>query len=166
VTGERLFTGESQSRVEAAIFSLLPLAAGGMKHLPHGFANADEFQKFGACLYDGLKRAGFEDVNAIFQGSAVTGVKHKTGEPFDVGRHSDFDIALAGGRLFERARELGIGLRSKGTRTGPLRGRELEKLGIIELRTLLSQMAGRRVNFMIYENTSDALERGPSIVVP
>lgn len=39
--------------------------------------------------------AGYPDVEPILQGSAVTGKNFGTGAPFDVGRVSDFDVALA-----------------------------------------------------------------------
>jgi hypothetical protein len=41
-----------------------------------------------------LARAGYGNVEPILQGSAVTGKSFKTGKEFDVGRVSDFDIAL------------------------------------------------------------------------
>ena len=133
---------------------------------PRGFETPLEFEQFGDELYEGLDDAGFDDATAIFQGSSVTGESFRTGEAFDVGRTSDFDVALSGSDLLERAEELGIGLRSGGTRTGPLEYEELAELGLDELADSLSEQAGREVNFMIFENATDAINRSPSIVVP
>lgn len=160
-----------------------PLASGGLGKLddladglkpagqaprlmPLGFKSMDEFHRFGQTLRGGLGEAGFEDVVPIFQGSSVTGFKFTTGAPFDEGRVSDFDIALAGPSLLARAKELGIALRSGGARTEPLKLEHLEALGLLDLREQLSRWAGREVNFMIFGTVEDALNRGPSIVVP
>ena len=43
---------------------------------------------------------------------------------------------------------------------------ELAELGLDELADSLSEQAGREVNFMIFENATDAINRSPSIVVP
>ncbi len=88
--------------------------------LPRGFDNAADFEAFGDDLYGGLRGASYDDVTAIFQGSSVTGQSFRTGAGFDVGRVSDFDIALSSPQLLSQADALGIGLRSGGTRTGPL----------------------------------------------
>jgi hypothetical protein len=113
-----------------------------------------------------LRAAGFADAEAILQGSAVTGKSYKTGAAFDVGRISDFDIALSGKSIFQAAKDAGIGLRSGGTRTGPLTARDLKILGLRDLSTQLSGQAGRPVNFMIYNSTEAAVQRAPSIVFP
>jgi hypothetical protein len=93
-------------------------------------------------------------------------VKYTTGAPFDVGRVSDYDIALAGRDIFSAAEDAGIGLRGGGIRTGPLNPSDLEQLGLTHLRTTLSEIAGRPVNFMIYNSIESAIAKGPSIVVP
>jgi hypothetical protein len=141
-------------------------ASDTLRRIPLGFKNTDEFAQFGARLKGGLKNAGYEDVQAIFQGSSVTGVKYTTGAPFDVGRVSDFDIALASPTLLQRAKELGVGLRGGGIRTGPLTDKQLEMLGLLDLAEELSRTAGRPVKFMIYESIEAAVKRGPSILVP
>ena len=153
-------------RVVAEIASHADEAAEALRRIPLGFKNADEFAQFGARLKGGLENAGYEGVQAIFQGSSVTGVKYTTGAPFDVGRVSDFDIALASPTLLQRAKELGIGLRGGGTRTGPLTDEQLQMLGLLDLTEELSRTAGRPVKFMIYESIDAAVKRGPSILVP
>ena len=131
--------------------------------IPKGFANSAALQSFSNALSDGLERAGYGNTRAIMQGSAVTGKSFSTGKPFDAGRVSDFDVALAGGDIFERAKELGIGLRSGGTRTGPLMPDDLQALGLSDLAAELSDQAGRPVNFMIFQNVDDAFAKAPSI---
>ena len=134
--------------------------------VPQGFASADDFRRFGRELEQGLRGAGYRGVKPILQGSAVTGRAFKSGRRFDAGRVSDLDIALASPRLLRRARELGIGLRSGGRRTGPLTRRDAARLGLGSLQRELSKGRGRPVNFMIYRSADDATERAPSIRVP
>lgn len=91
-------------------------------------------------------------------------------KPFDVGRVSDFDIALSSPELFEKAQAVGIGLRGQGVRTGPLSLEKtpelLERMGLTQVSKQLAEQAGRPVNFMIYRSIDDAITRSPSIVVP
>lgn len=96
----------------------------------------------------------------------MTGQSFRTGAAFDVGRVSDFDIALASPQLLDRASALGIGLRSGGTRTGPLTAPQLQRLGLGDLATDLGTATGRPVNFMIFDSAAVASARSPSIVVP
>jgi RHS repeat-associated protein len=133
---------------------------------PHGFGSSEEFAKFGKDVRSGLERAGYRDVEPILQGSAVTGKSYRTGQPFDVGRASDFDVALASPSLFNRAKEVGVGLRGGGTRTAPLSTRNLDALGLRDLSNQLSRQVGREVNFMIYKEPAGALNRAPSIILP
>ena len=113
-----------------------------------------------------LGRAGYSDVQPILQGSAVTGKSYSTGAAFDVGRVSDFDVALASPSLMQRAQELGIGLRSGGTRTGPLTAENLRQLGLSDMAQQMTRQYGREVNFMIYNSAETAATRAPSIPVP
>jgi hypothetical protein len=79
--------------------------------LPRGFGTYENYVAFGQSMRDGLRAAGYRDVEPIFAGSAVTGRNFHTGRPFDVGRLSDYDIALASPTLMQRAIELGVPLR-------------------------------------------------------
>ncbi|MGH3916427.1 MAG: DUF6531 domain-containing protein [Pseudonocardiaceae bacterium] len=133
---------------------------------PLGFTTADDFTNFGTDLRRGLSEAGYDDVTPIFQGSSVTGSSYRTGAAFDAGRVSDFDIALASPTMLDRAAAAGMGLRSGGTRTGPLRPEDIQALGLSDLASSLSGSAGRPVNFMIYGSSDAALARAPGIVVP
>jgi len=146
---------------------LLPLAAGVKGTvIPSGFSSADDFLRFGTNMREGLSRAGYGNVEPILQGSAVTGRSFKSGQAFDAGRVSDFDVVLASPELLQRAQSIGIGLRSGGTCTGPLSARDLQALGLRDLASNLSSQAGREVNFMIYESSAAATSRAPSIVMP
>ena len=78
---------------------------------------------------------------------------------------SDFDVALAGPAILARARQLGIELRSSGTRTGPLSDTEIDQLGLRALKTRLSNLAGREVNFMIFGDVGAAASRAPSVTL-
>jgi len=100
----------------------------------------------------------------LFQGSSVTGRSWRTGEPFDVGRRSDYDIALVGPDLFEMGRALGLKAKD-GTRIGPLYDARLDALGLLDLRDDLARLAGRPVNFMLYADLESAFKR-PWIWVP
>jgi filamentous hemagglutinin len=113
-----------------------------------------------------LARAGFKGAKGAFQGSAVTGRSAETGELFDVGRTSDFDVALTGQELLDKARELGVEIRGSGKSTGPLNDEAIEKLGLTELRATLTRLAGgRTVHFKIFADESTAMARAPTIGV-
>jgi hypothetical protein len=141
-------------------------AASAGTRLPKGFAGESEYARFGQRLHTGLDNAGYRDAQALFQGSAVTGRSFRTGIPFDVGRVSDYDIALASPALLDRAKSLGIPLRSGGTRTGPLAAHELKALGIDSVARDLTREAGRPVKFMVFGSPADAIVRAPSSIIP
>jgi filamentous hemagglutinin len=143
-----------------------PRSNPGGAQIPLGFNSPDEFAQFGRVLYSGFTEAGYDDVEAIFQGSSVTGVSFRTQEAFDLGRLSDYDVAIASPTLFEQAKELGVPLRGR-TRTGPINNTAtLDRLGLLDLSMGLSRLAGRPVKFMFFANADVALQRGPSIRVP
>ncbi len=91
--------------------------------IPHGFNGAEDFQQFGSLLRSTVP----EGTQPLFQGSAVTGSSYSTGKPFDVGRQSDFDIALAGSDLFEKAKALNLKAKD-GTRIGPLSAEKIWRI--------------------------------------
>jgi RHS repeat-associated protein len=143
---------------QEATASVAELVTGSQ--LPYGFANAAQFQKFGNTISTGLREVAGEGVQAFLAGSAITGKSFRTGVAFDVGRQSDFDVALVGKKLLDKAKGLGIELRGKGTRTGPLDPKDLRALGLDGLQQRLSGMAGRTVSFMIYESEEALRVRG------
>jgi len=134
--------------------------------VPHAFRTMQEFDRFGSRLHHALDAAGHPDVIALLQGSAVTGRSFRTGVPFDVGRVSDLDVALASQTLMGRVEGLGLRLRSGGMRSGPLRPSHLDGLGLSDAVTDLSLLAGRPVAFMIYRSAQAAAARRPSILIP
>ena len=135
--------------------------------LPLGFGNAGEFQQFGSKLYAGLESIGVPEAKAGFQGSSVTGYRYlPPNEAFDAGRLSDFDVALASPELLQRAKDLGIGLRQQGVRTGPLLPFQIEKLGLSSLQIELSALAGRPINFMIFDSLDTVIVKASTIPIP
>jgi len=144
--------------------------------VPHGFITVDEFGNFGAAITRKMRGAGYDDVQAVLQGSGVTGARAMSkpgipaGTPFDVLKASDFDVALVSPKLLAKAKELGIPLRGGGYRTGPLWPGNLRAMGVGDLSDdllkTLYQHEGRRINFMIFESMEEALKRGPSIRIP
>jgi hypothetical protein len=131
--------------------------------VPLGFADAQEFAAFGATLTKGLADSGYGDAVPVFQGSAVTGVKFTSGEPFDAGRRSDFDIAIADARLSGEAEAMGVRFRSRPPRTEPLTDKHLRLLGLKDLIDLLSTRSEREVHVMIYRDVESALQRAGGI---
>ncbi|WP_321788560.1 RHS repeat-associated core domain-containing protein [Paraburkholderia sp. J94] len=123
--------------------------------IPFGFKSFGQFKQFGQALQAGLSKAGFPGATSYMQGSATSGVSFSTGQPFDVGRVSDFDVAISHPDLYERAEALGIG---KGGRTRPIEmGSDLAKqLGIDDTLQKMSKMSGGRdVNAMIFASPDD-----------
>ena len=138
---------------------------GAERTFPMGFADEAAFEAFGVRLTEGLHAAGYRDVVQVFQGSAVTGVKFTTGQPFDVGRVSDFDIALASPALLRDAKAAGVPLRQGGARSAPLGRDVLQVLGLADLTAQLSVRAGRDVHFMVYRDLTTVLQRSGGIRV-
>lgn len=134
--------------------------------LPYGFSSDEELRAFAAKLHSGLTAAGYTGVIVDIGGSAVTGVKYTTGEPFDVGRISDYDLGLASSELFARAKALGIRLRPDKQRTGPLNLTQLKALGLYQLASEMTRESGRKVSIMIYDSPVTAAARQPIIIIP
>lgn len=117
---------------------------------------------------DRLRAGVGAGVEPVFQGSAVTGRNHVTGQAFDAGRVSDFDIGLVDAGLFERADALGERTKTQPNRIGPVElGSDLaRRLGLDETLRELSRLAGGRpVKFMLYADLGQALKR-PSLMTP
>jgi hypothetical protein len=142
---------------------LQPAAPG---QVPLGFPDAESFASFGRRLHAGLKAAGFPDVYAAMRGSAVTGENFRTHAPFDAGRVSDLDVALVSPSLFQRAKDLGIEMRSGGHRTGLLDADALGALGLWNLAQSLRTQVGRKTSIMIYDSPESLDARGPTLPIP
>ena len=112
-----------------------------------------------------LSDAGHKGITPVLQGSAVTGKSFRTGKAFDSGRTSDLDVALNGPKLFELAKSQGIPLHGT-TRARPLKQSDLKVLNIHGAAQALSTEAGRPVNFMIFNQTTTATSRSPSMFFP
>ena len=158
--GGRLLLGAIDEIAQARQF------ASQAGRLPLGFGNAGKSEKFGSKLYAGLESIGAPEAKAGFQGSSVTGYRYRPpNEAFDVGRLSDFGVALASSELLQRAKDLGIGLRQQGVRTGPLLPYQIEQLGLSALQTELLAFAGRPINFMIFDSLDTVVVKAPTIRV-
>lgn len=138
--------------------------------MPRGFSNPGEFLRFSETLHVELRRAQVRDAEVFLQGSAVTGRAFDratgawTGAKFDVGRRSDFDVAICSQSLFARAKEQGIEIRQ--SRTEPLHSQDLlRRMGLDQAAATLSRQAGRPVRFMVFESSQAALQR-PSLPIP
>lgn len=128
---------------------------------PMGFYDRAGFDDFSRRLY-----AQLPDPNArlVLEGSAVTGRRFEravdfgpTGAPFDVGRLSDYDVAIVSDALYRDAERLGVPLSGGGVaRTEPLRPIDLEALGLTHLdtaaRAAVTDATGlaHKVNFKVY----------------
>jgi hypothetical protein len=147
---------------ESAAAARLTTAEGYI--VPFGFTNAAEYNAFAKTLRAGVGA----EVEPVFQGSAVTGRNCETGVLFDVGRVSDFDIGLVNQGLFERARALGLRMKTGPNRIGPIAPRSdlAIQLGLDGALKELSQLSGGRpVSFVLYDTLGQALKR-PSLVIP
>ena len=101
---------QSASGAIAAYRSLAQQAEGRATVLERGgvplrFNTARDFESFGRATRDGLAAANHRDAEPYIRGSAVTGYNYLSGEPFDVGRRSDYDLAIVSPTLMRRAQE-------------------------------------------------------------
>lgn len=122
--------------------------------IPYGFKSFGQFNQFGQALQAGLSNAGFHNAISFMQGSSVSGFSFNTGTAFDVGRVSDFDVAISQSDLFERAKSLGL---TKGGRTEPISmgSSQAKALDIDDTLQRLAKKSGREVNAMIFENVTE-----------
>ncbi|AND64196.1 hypothetical protein AX766_07110 [Flavobacterium covae] len=131
--------------------------------LPKGFKSFGHLRQFGTQFQAGLAKLGFKGAKLFMQGSSAKGV-NMAGEAFDVGRKSDFDVAIVCPELFAKAKELGF---VKISNTSPIEaGSEIAKaLGVDGLLSKLSK--DRSVNAMIFETIEDVKIKEPkSIRIP
>jgi hypothetical protein len=146
------------------IVQTIPLGGRGL--VPRGFVDHEEFRRFGATMHRGLHAAGYRDAVGVLSGSASTGKSYLLDTPFDHGRRSDFDVGLSSPALLDDARRLGVQVIGRGTRTKPVPPAALEALGLGDLQRELSKMAGRKVDFVIYESVDHQLARQAGTVIP
>ena len=135
--------------------------------VPLGFASRQDFEAFGRTAWDGLAAAGYRDAEPFLRGSSVTGYSFSQGNPFDQGRTSDYDFAVASPSLMSRARELGLPLRGGGTRTAPINDTStLEMLGLGDVMTNLRLQSGRDMSIVIFGSRDALTQRGPNTPLP
>lgn len=132
--------------------------------VPFGFPSVTEFDAFKQLLSKGLKKAGYADAEALLQGSAASGISYSKQVPF--GTHSDFDVAISGRSIFNKASKMGMEVKPGPSRIGPLSASEIDELGLGAMHRKLSEAAGAHpVNFMLFKNSGTA-QAGIAGIVP
>ena len=139
-------------------------SSGQPQGVPHGFRDFGQFREFATRFRDRMREL-YPDLDMGFQGSSVTGRSAETGAPFDEGRVSDYDIAISGDSVNRAAQENGVQFRGDGVSTGPLRGRDLDRLGLDGIVDDASAETGREVHIMIFRTIEEAAGRKPTIKV-
>ncbi|CCH03000.1 Protein rhsD [Fibrella aestuarina BUZ 2] len=138
----------------------------GLVKLPKGFRSFGQYRQFAQSIKGQLTRMGYPNVTPLMQGSAVTGVSHDTSKLFEVGRVSDFDVALADKDLYEKAKSFGL-TKGGGSRVQPIDSDELaDRLNLKPMRDKLSKLAGRPVNFMIFPDKEAEKAKAVSMTMP
>jgi hypothetical protein len=110
--------------------------------IPFGFYDRAGFEQFGHTVHAALP-ASARDAELAIEGSGALGRRFDrlvdqapTGAPFNVGRVSDYDIAIVSDHLLEAAREARIAvLKEIPPHTGVLTGRQLARLNLSDLDT-------------------------------
>ncbi|WMJ75636.1 RHS repeat-associated core domain-containing protein [Cytophagaceae bacterium ABcell3] len=127
----------------------------------HGFKSFGQLNQFGSQIKATLARRGFKNSDIFMQGSSVTGKSFRSGVPFDVGRVSDFDVAISNPELLKKGQSLDLGKAGRGY-SMPLGVEDMKKLGFGDLAESLSNRFGRDVNFRIFENEDAVRSKGKS----
>jgi hypothetical protein len=148
--------------VTAASFSM-PGSSGakvGSLKIPLGFKSVGMVKQFATQIQAGLAKLGFKNTKIYLQGSAVNGTDD-AGRAFDLGRKSDFDVALTGDDIWSKAESLGI---TSTTKTSVIKSgsNEAINLGIHDLLNQLSHKYGRSVEVMIFKNVEEVKSKGAS----
>lgn len=131
--------------------------------IPYGFKSAEQFQEFGTTIYSGFSKAGYNDVEAIVQGSAATGIKFETRLP--ITSPSDFDIAIVSPSLFDKAEALGVKPRGATNQPRILLSDDydVKLLGLDKVKNELNDLTdGIPSNFLIFKSREDAIARAES----
>ena len=153
----------SQQIVAAASYSMPSSSSAkvGSLKIPHGFKSLGMIKQFATQIQAGLSRLGFKNTKIYLQGSAVKGADD-AGRAFDVGRKSDFDVALTGDDIWNKAESLGITSTTKSSviKSG---SDEAINLGIDDLLNQVSNKFGRPVDVMIFKNVEEVKRKGASI---
>ncbi|OWP79762.1 hypothetical protein BWK62_00575 [Flavobacterium oreochromis] len=127
--------------------------------IPFGFKSYGQLKQFTAEIQSGIAKTGNGSRSPILlQGSSVSGRSFKTGELFDIGRTSDFDVAIVNPELLKKAEQLGLSKPGSG-RSFPLdldNPERAKALRLDKLQEKLSTRMGRDVNFRIFDSVDSA----------
>ena len=136
---------------------------------PLGMLDDKVFDDFKTALRDRLPDLP-KDTRFAVRGSAITGdgfLDKMNGyfkDFFDVGRKSDWDVAIVSSTLFDRARKLGVELRQGGRRTVVLKEDALRELGLLEIWKKIRVFPGReKSDLMLFASPESLNRRGPNI---
>jgi len=137
----------------------------GLK-IPLGFSSYGQLQQFATEIQSTIAKAGYGSGSPILmQGSSVSGRSYSTGALFDVGRVSDFDVAIVNPELLKKAEELGIAKYGSG-KSFPLDiGNSLiaRVLGLDKLQEKISAFMGRDVNMRIFDSVDSAKKASATV---
>ncbi len=136
-----------------------------LSHVPYGFTSRQALEAFSAQANGALARAGVTDAAIYLRGSATTGIRYKTGESIAATGPGDLDLAIASPELLKRAQDLGVPLRSSGTRSAPMDIRHLTPLDLVQAVEELTATAGRPVSIMVYRSEDAIVSRGDAILL-
>ncbi len=133
--------------------------------LPLGFNTREEYASFGRSARTALNEAGYPEAVPYMRGSAVTGYSYRTGEAFDVGRRSDYDLAIVSPRLYELMRESGVPVRGKRSRTERIVSEQIPDVGLAKWLRSIERQSGREASIVIYRTQRDLELRGPYLSI-
>jgi hypothetical protein len=128
-----------------------------MGYRPLGFKTHDDFAAFINTIYRNMLAA---DATVVFHGSSLSGQSYKDkggSRLFDVGRDSDYDVAIASESLWQLAQDPTVNIKIRGgDHSEPLTAEGLDKLGLAKAHAAANFAARREVNFMLYQNVETA----------
>lgn len=135
---------------------------------PLGFPDHETFALFLHSIYANIL---VDDAVVVIHGSSLTGQSYQDkgggSRLFDVGRDSDYDVAIASPALWGLALEPGSGVKIRGDHSEPLTADGLAALNLTAAHAAANFNARREVNFMLYEDVAHATQHeGPSLVAP
>jgi hypothetical protein len=140
-----------------------------MGYRPLGFKDHDDFALFLNGIYSNIPRMA-SDATVVIHGSSLSGQSYKDkggSRLFDVGRDSDYDVAIASETLWKLAQDPAMGIKIRGDHSEPLDAAGIERLGLTKAHAAANFLARREVNFMLYQNEKTAhAHEGAALVAP
>ncbi len=134
--------------------------------LPAGFISFEQFKQFGTTIQAKFAKNKFPNTQFYMQGSAASGFSFETGKLFDEDRISDFDIAVTGDAIYNKAKALGL---ISGNKSGKIEvgSKAAKLLGLNEVLEEMKVYAKRPVDIMIFSNVTEIkLKDSNSIFIP